>query len=469
MKASGEPAAPRPIPTVRRLWPGQLLLELQKDPLAFFQAAQASHGDVVRFHFGRETVHLLSHPDLVRDVLLTLAQKFHKGLGLERAKLLLGEGLLTSEEGFHLGQRRLLQPAFHRSRIASYTTAMVDAAKATAARWVEGTELDVAAEMRRLTLAVVGKTLFDADVEGAAAAIGQALTDTLGLFGALSLPFGELVLKLPLPAVRRFRRGRARLDAEVLRILTERRTDGTDRGDLLSMLLAARDEEGRPMSDAQLRDEVMTLFLAGHETTANALAWAFHLLGQNPEVENALHAELQSVLGGRSPGPEDAERLSVTTAVFSEALRLYPPAYVRGRRAVEPVTLSDGTCIPRGELAVLSPFVVHRDARWFEEPLQMKLGRWTKEAKASRHRFAYFPFGAGTRSCIGESFAWMEGTLLLAVLASQWRLVPVSKSKVCLEPRITLRPKGLRMRTESVAKPGAGARSGADPVRPGPL
>lgn len=459
MKVSGEPASRRPIPTVRRAWPGQLLLELQRDPLGFFLRAQATHGDAVRFAFGSETVHLLSHPDLVRDVLLTQAQKFHKGLGLERAKLLLGEGLLTSEDGFHLGQRRLLQPAFHRSRIATYATAMVDAAQATAARWVEGAELDVAAEMRRVTLAVVAKTLFDAEVEGAAADIGQALTDTLGLFGALSLPLGELVLKLPLPAVRRFRRGRARLDAEVLRILAERRADGRDRGDLLSMLLAARDEEDRPMSDAQLRDEVMTLFLAGHETTANALAWAFHLLGQNPSVESELQAELQNVLSGRSPAPEDTARLSVTTAVFSEALRLYPPAYVLGRRALEPVTLSDGTCIPKGELAVVSPFVVHRDARWFEEPLRMDLGRWTPEAKASRHRFAYFPFGAGTRSCIGESFAWMEGTLLLAVLAGRWRLVPVSKPKVRLEPRITLRPAGLRMRAEAVAPPSARARS----------
>jgi cytochrome P450 len=447
MSAPGEEAAVRPIPTVRRRWPGQLLLELQKDPLAFFERARAEHGDVVRFAFGRERVSLLSHPDLVRDVLLTHAQKFHKGLGLQRAKILLGEGLLTSEDGFHLRQRRLMQPAFHRGRIATYAAAMVDAALATADRWTEGQELDVPAEMARLTLAAVAKTLFDADVEGAAADIGQALTDAMGLFGALSLPFGNLVLKLPLPAVRRFRRGRARLDAEVKRILAERRADGRDRGDLLSMLLAARDEDGQAMSDVQLRDEAMTLFLAGHETTANALAWAFHLLAENPGVELALHAELTAVLQGRRPGPEDAGRLPVTTGVLSEALRLYPPAYVLGRRALEPVRLSDGTLIPEGGLAVLSPWVVHRDPRWYPQPLRMDPDRWTAEAKAGRHRFAYFPFGAGTRSCIGEAFAWMEGTLMLAVLAGRWRLQSLPGSHVQTYARITLRPRGLRMRT----------------------
>jgi len=448
---NGAQTTARPVPTVRRTWPGQLLLELQKDPLAFFMRAHTAHGDVVRFGFGRETVYLLSHPDLVRDVLLTHAQSFHKGLGLERAKILLGDGLLTSEEGFHLRQRRLLQPAFHRSRITTYASAMVDAALAAADRWSDGAELDVPKEMARLTLGAVAKTLFDADVEGAAADIGHALTDTLGLFGALSLPFGNLVLKLPLPAVRRFRRGRARLDAEVKRIISERRADDQDRGDLLSMLLAARDEEGQPMSDGQLRDEAMTLFLAGHETTANALAWAFHLLGENPLLEGALHAELTAVLGGKRPIPEDVPRLKVTTAIFSEALRLYPPAYVLGRRALEPVPLSDGTLLPKGSLAVLSPYVVHRDARWFPEPLRVDPQRWTAEAKTARHRFAYFPFGAGTRSCIGEAFAWMEGTLMLAVLASRWRLQPVAGSAVRTEPRITLRPKGLRMRTARTA------------------
>jgi cytochrome P450 len=421
---------------------------MQRDPLGFFQRAKAAHGDVVRFAFGRETVHLLSHPDLVQDVLLSQAQKFHKGLGLERAKILLGEGLLTSEDSFHLRQRRLLQPAFHRARIASYATAMVDAARDTMSTWMAGAALDVPKEMAHLTLAVVGKTLFGADTKSAAATIGQALTDTLGLFGALSLPLGTLVLKLPLPAVRRFRRGRARLDAEVARFVAERRADGRDRGDLLSMLLSARDEEGRPMSDAQLRDEAMTLLLAGHETTANALAWAFHLLGQHPEVEVELHAELDRVLSGRSPTFDDVPRLAVTTAIFSEALRLYPPAWVLGRRATESVTLSEGTRIPKGELAVLSPFVVHRDARWFPEPLRMDVRRWMAEAKAARHRFSYFPFGAGTRACIGEAFAWTEGTLALAVLAGQWRLHPVQGSDVRTEPRITLRPKGLRMRAE---------------------
>ncbi|HMK72502.1 MAG TPA: cytochrome P450 [Myxococcaceae bacterium] len=442
-EVSGRAAAPA---TLRGAWPGQLLLRLQRDPLGFFEEAHRAHGDVVRFAFGRETVYLLSHPELVQEVLVTKAQAFHKGLGLERARILLGGGLLTSEGAFHLRQRRLLQPAFHRSRIAGYAQAMVDIAQAAADRWSPEAELDVAEEMMRVTLGVVARTLFGAEVEGTAADVGRALTDTLGLFGALSLPFGELVLRLPLPAVRRFKRGRARLDAEVARIVAQRRAGGGDRGDLLSMLLAARDDEGRPMTDGQLRDEVMTLFLAGHETTANALAWTFHLLGANPEVERALHAELDAVLGTRRPTAEDPSRLPVTTAVLSEALRLYPPAWVLGRRAQEAVRLADGTLIPAGALAVLSPFVVQRDARWFSDPLAMRLDRWMPEGRADRHRFAYFPFGAGTRSCIGEAFAWMEGTLVLAVLARTWRLSPVPGARVSTEPRITLRPKGLRMR-----------------------
>jgi cytochrome P450 len=433
------------VPTVHGAWPGQLLFRLQREPLDFFARAQEAHGDVVRFSFGRETVYLLSHPDVVRDVLLTQAQKFKKGLGLERAKLLLGEGLLTSEGELHLRQRRLMQPAFHRTRLAGYAESMVEAALATAGRWVDGAEVDLAEEMMRLTLAVVARTLFDADVEGAAADIGQALTDALGLFGALSLPFGALVLKLPLPAVRRFKRGRARLEKEVSRILLERRAGG-DRGDLLSMLLSARDEDGRPMSEVQLRDEVMTLFLAGHETTANALSWAFHLLGQHPEVEHALYHQLKQVLGATRPTADDVPRLPLATAVFAEALRLYPPAWVLGRRALQPVQLSDGTLVPEGALAVLSPWVVHRDARWFPQPTALEPSRWTPEARASRHRFAYFPFGAGTRSCIGEAFAWTEGALVLAVLAGRWRLSPAPGSVVRTEPRITLRPQGLRMR-----------------------
>jgi cytochrome P450 len=439
-----EAAAPA-VPTMRQAWPGQSLFQLQKDPLGFFSRAQLRHGDVVRFAFGRETVYLLSHPDLVRDVLLTQAQKFHKGLGLERAQILLGQGLLTSEGEQHLGQRRLMQPAFHRERMAGYAKAMVDAAQAMGQRWVDGSTLDVQKEMARLTLAVVAKALFDADLEGAARDISQALNDTMGLFGALSLPLGNLVLQLPLPAVRRFRRGRARLDAEVHRILQQRKADTADVGDLLSMLLAARDDSGQPMSDGQLRDEVMTLFLAGHETTANALAWTFYLLGQNPEVERLLAAELGSTLQGRPPTPADVPRLPTTLAVFSEALRLYPPAWVLGRRTTEAVTLCDGTRIPKRGLAILSPWVVHRDARWFADPETFNLLRWTAEAKAQRHRFSYFPFGAGTRSCIGESFAWLEGVLLLASLASRWRLQPLPGT-VRTAARITLRPQGLHMR-----------------------
>jgi len=435
------------VPAIRGRWPGQLFLELRRDPLAFLQEAQRTHGDAVRFRLGREQIYLLSHPDMVRDVLVIHAQSFRMALGFQRA--LLGEGLLTSDGALHQRQRRLIQPAFHHARIATYSKTMVEAALRAAERWVDGVELDVREELTRLNLELVAKTLFGCEVEGVAAEIGRAVTDVQGLFGGLAMSLGEVVLKFPLPSVRRFRRGLARLDLEVERIVAERRSDPSERGDLLSMLLGARDADGRPMSGRQLRDEVMTLFLTGHETITSALSWTLYLLGQNPEVERKLHAEVEEVFCRRAPKAEDLPRLQVARAVFSEALRLRPTAWAVARRALEPVKLGDGTVIPANALAVLSQWVVHHDARWFPEPERMVLERWTPEARAARHRFAYFPFGAGPRSCIGESFAWAAGTLVLAVIARRWRLVPVAGTTVRADVRITLRPIGLRMQVRS--------------------
>jgi cytochrome P450 len=303
--------------------------------------------------------------------------------------------------------------------------------------------------MTRLTLAIAARTLFDADVEGEAAELGAAISDAVAAFELVLLPWGELLERLRVPAVRRFERARARLDATLHRIVAERRREGTDRGDLLSMLMLARDEDGGPgMSDLQLRDELMTLFLAGHETTANMLTWTWHLLGTHPDVERRLHAELDAALGDRPPTAEDAARLPYARQVLAESLRLYPPAWILGRRALAPYPVA-GWELPPGTLLFASQLVVHRDARWWPDPDRFDPDRWAPGADAGRPRFAYFPFGAGTRVCIGEQFAWTEGVLVLAAIARRWRLRPVDPTPPPMRPSITLRPRGaVRMLVE---------------------
>jgi cytochrome P450 len=423
-----------------------------RDPLTLLSGLAREYGDVARFRAGPQSVYLLSHPDHVRDLLVTNNALFRKGRALQRAKRLLGEGLLTSEGEFHRRQRRLAQPAFHRQKVNDYGRVMVEYAEAASARWRDGEELDVAEEMMRLTLAVVGKTLFDAEVESDADEVGAALTEVMDLFGYLMLPFSELLEKLPLPPRRRFLRARARLDAVIYRIVEGRRREGRDRGDLLSTLLHAVDEEGdrTGMTDEQLRDEVMTIFLAGHETTANALTWGWYLLAQNPEAEARLHAELDEVLaGGRAPTPEDVPALRYTEMVVAETMRLYPPAWALGRLALEDYEVA-GYRIPRGALVLVSQYVVHRDPRFWPDPERFDPGRWTPEAKAARPQFAYFPFGGGPRRCIGEGFAWTEAVLILAALARRWRARLLPGRAVETRPRITLRPGagGVPMRME---------------------
>jgi cytochrome P450 len=305
--------------------------------------------------------------------------------------------------------------------------------------------------MMRLTLAVVGQTLFGADVEEEAPEIGRALTDTFRSFNLALLPFGELLQRVPfLPPVRRFNEAKARLDATIYRLIAEHRADGHDRGDLLSMLIAAQDTEvdGGRMTDLQLRDEAMTIFLAGHETTANALTWTWYLLAEHPAAEARMHAEIDAALGGRLPAADDLPRLPYTRMVLAEAMRLYPPAWVIGRRNVEPYTVR-GVTLPARTVVLTSQWVTHRDPRWWPEPERFRPERWG-EAPGDRPKFAYFPFGAGTRVCIGEQFAWMEGMLLLATIAQRWRLRLVPGHPVVPQAIITLRPRhGMRMVAEA--------------------
>jgi cytochrome P450 len=424
------------------------LFAFRRDPTGFLLRMAETYGDVVDLRFANRHVYLLSGPADIEALLVTQHRKFVKGTALQATRRVLGQGLLTSEGELHLRQRRLIQPIFHRQRIAGYGASMVALAAAHSARWAEGQVLDMHAAMMGLTLAIVGKTLFGTDVEDEAAEIGVALNGLLASFFQINGPFGRWIEAFDLPPARRARAGQARLNDTVYRMLAEHRAQG-DRGDLLSMLLAARDEDGGArMSDEQVRDEAMTLFLAGHETTANALSWTWYLLSQNPAAERQLHAELDQVLAGRQPSVADLPRLTYTRQVLAESMRLYPPAWVLTRLSVEPFEAS-GYSIPAGSPILASQWVNHHQARFFPEPLAFRPERWTPEMEARLPKFAYFPFGGGPRLCIGESFAWMEGVLLIATLAQRWRMLPGPQQRIALQPVITLRPKyGVQMRLQ---------------------
>ncbi|HEU4752363.1 MAG TPA: cytochrome P450 [Armatimonadota bacterium] len=444
---SGTATQPR---RYRSRLPGSGLIRFRRDPLTFLRELALRHGDVVRFRLGPREAYLLNNPELIRDVLVTHDRRFVKGPGLRVAERLLGQGLLTSEGEFHRRQRRLVQPAFHRPRVAAYAGTMAGYAREWQERWTDGESLDVAEEMGGLTLRIAARTLFDAEVGAEIRNVSEALTESLRLFMWATLPFAARLEPFLPFLTRRFDRARAELDAVVYRMIAERRASGEDRGDLLSMLLLACDTEGdgSGMTDLQLRDEAMTLLLAGHETTANALAWTWFLLSQNPEAEARLHAEVDTLLGGRAPTLEDVARLPYTRMVFAESMRLYPPAWIIARQAVEECPLGSFT-LPAGAVVLMSQWVTHHDPRYYPEPFRFDPERWTPEAAARRPKWAYYPFGGGSRLCIGEQFAWMEGVLVLAAIAAQWRPRLVPGHPVVPQPVLTLRPKyGVRMVAE---------------------
>jgi cytochrome P450 len=425
-----------------------VLPEFRKNAPQFLQKVARAHGDLVHFRLGPQNAYVISNPEWIKDILITNQSNFTKSRMLERAKVLLGEGLLTSEAEFHKRQRRLVQPAFHRDRLIGYGAAMAECAAQCRDRWSAGERFDVSREMNRLTLAIVARTLFSADVSSEADEIGSALTEVLGLFEMVLMPFSEWIEKLPLPSVRRFEKARARLDQTIYRMIAERRASGEDKGDLLSMLLLAQDEDASTMTDKQVRDEALTLFLAGHETTANALTWTWYLLSQNPEAEARFHAEIDSVLAGRLPTFDDLAQLKYVEMVFAESMRLFPPAWGIGRRPLQAYRIGDYE-IPARTVMLMSPYVVHRDPRWYPEPEKFDPDRFLPENAAGRPKFSYFPFGGGARVCIGERFAWMEGVLLLATLGARWKLRLVPGHRVETRALITLRAKyGMEMVVE---------------------
>lgn len=432
----------------------QLIYRPGRNPLEFFTSLARTYGDLAAYRMGGEQVFFVNAPQYVRDILVTHNRVFMKGRGLQSAKRLLGEGLLTSEDPTHLRQRRLMQPAFHRERIAAYGHTMVAYADRMGGEWRDGATLDIAQEMMRLTLSIAGKTLFDIDVEQQAADVGTALTAVMESFWTTMLPLVEVLERLPVPPLRRAKAARARLDAIIYGMIAERRAAARDgsarrRGDLLSMLLEARDEDdsssGAGMTDQQVRDEAMTIFLAGHETTANALTWTWYLLSETPAVEARLFEEVRRVLGDRLPTVADIGSLSYVEKVVTESMRLYPPAWIIGRRALQDYPIGEYLA-PARSIIVMSPYVLQRDARYFPEPERFNPDRWTPEFRAALPPFAYFPFGGGPRRCIGESFAWMELVLVVATFAQRWRLDLVPGHRVEPQPLVTLRTKhGMRM------------------------
>lgn len=425
-------------------------LALAREMHTYLLRARHHYGDVVRFRLPGSDLILLSHPRHVAHVLQERTRDYPKSFSYELLKPMLGMGLLTNEGDSWLRQRRLLQPAFHRTRLDGFAQTMVGHSEATAQRWEDaaarGLPLDIAAEMMRLTLEITGRTLFSVDLSGAARDIGTALTAALAITNDRMNAIVRLPNWVPTPANRRFVRAVGLLDHVVAGMIAERRA-GYEADDLLTMLLEARDADtGETMSDQQLRDEVMTLVLAGHETTANGLAWAWHLLATHPGVARRLAAELAAVLGERSPTLADLPHLPYTAMVVDEVLRLYPPAWLIDRQALRNDTI-DGYHIPAGSTVMLSPYVTHRHPELWEQPEGFDPERFTSECAAQRPKLAYFPFGTGQRLCIGNQFALLEMRLIIATLARRYRLELVPGHPVESDPQITLRPRhGLLMR-----------------------
>jgi cytochrome P450 len=441
-------------------------------PITLFEHLHATYGPVAHYRFMGTPIIFINNPDYIREILVTQSSAFIKERTVRRMKILLGEGLITSEEPLHMLQRRIVAPAFHRQRIAAYADEIVAIASRRRDQWQPGQTVDISAEMMSLSLEIVARTLFNTEVTDDIRRINDEVNAIMEIYNFLvAFPRMEDVLALPfpipIPKIIRFRRSKARLDAVVQRLIDAHRATNVDKGDLLSMLIRSRDEENTTgMSDEQIRDEVLTIFLAGYETVANGLTWTWYLLSQNPEAEQKLHAELDAVLtqkdlssrpersgvegpavsllastpSHRLPTLADYPNLRYTEQVFAESMRLYPPAWAMGRQSTRPITLGPYR-IPPGAHFFFSQYILSRSPEYYPDPLRFDPDRFSPENSAARPRFSYFPFGGGNRQCIGESFAWMEGVLTIATIAQRWRMSYQDTTPPFPQPKITLRPR----------------------------
>ncbi len=416
--------------------------------LPFLRGA-AAYGDLVTLSVKPALVYLVNHPDLVQELFVTNHRSVGRGWVTDALRYLMGYGLVTADGPLHLRQRRLMQPQFHHRRIAGYAEIMTDFAQRHQDNWQDGERVDLAWEMGELTLHIVVKTLFDLELSDTVRRIGAAFeisNDYIKARDNQPPALRHLFHRLPLPFTRRFKRELAFLDETVYGLIEQRRRSGLEGNDLLSLLLNVRDEEAdnpddAVMTDLQVRDEVITLFAAGHETTAVALTWTWYLLATHPDVQARFHAELDEALGGRPPTLDDLSKLTFTGRVLTESMRLYPPIWSTGRMTFEPITLG-GYQIPAGAALIAPQLIIHRDPRWFDDPLEFRPDRWTEEFKEKLPRFAYYPFGGGPRLCIGEGFAWMEAMLVLATMGQRWSMRSDPSHKIVLHPLVSLRPKG---------------------------
>ncbi|MGC2562883.1 MAG: cytochrome P450 [Nitrososphaeraceae archaeon] len=463
-----------PGPTYKM--PGKLLRQFIHDPINTLSTIAREYGDISYFKLGPEHVYLINNPDYIEKVLIYDHRNFKKGKRLQTAKAILGEGLVTSEGDFHNRQRRLIQPIFHPKQIMTYSNIMTDYAVRVRNRWNDGAIVDISEEMMRLTLGIICKSVLNYDVESEAQEVGKALTTVRKYSKRLQSPIGHVLDKIPiLPAPRRAREARKELDSLVYGLISDRRQqeepDNDKRyDDLLSRLMQAQESNiadhvshiGFPststsnekMSDKQVRDEVMTIFIAGHETTSNALTWTFYLLSQYPDVERKLHDELELVLGNNSsnnagnriPTADDIPKLQYIERVLRESMRLYPPVWTMGRYVENDYSVGEYTILA-GSSILMSQYVMHHDPRYYKKPEEFNPNRWTDDFNAHLPRFSYFPFGGGIRGCIGESFAWMEGILIIATIAQEWSMRLVPSQRIKLDPAITLRSRyGMKMK-----------------------
>lgn len=430
-----------------------IALKFMRNPLGTLEWMARTYGDMVTLRIGRQSRVLLNHPELIEQITVIQQAKFHKSTITKAVTgRLLGQGLLISEGDFWRRQRRLAQPAFQRTRINSYAGTMVECAEARTARWSDGEERDIAHEMMSLTLDIAVRTLFGTRLPGESEKVG----DALGFLMRYSIRKARSPLAIPenwpTPKNKKAKREVAFLDSMIYGIIDERRAeaDPSKHNDLLAMLMSAMDEDGSQMTPLQLRDEAMTLFLAGHETTAITLAWTWYLLSQNPAAAEKLREELRAVIGERAPDVGDLVKLPYLLAVVNETLRLYPAAYIVARTSIAPFSLG-GYDFPTDTTVLMSQWVMHRDGRYFEEPLAFRPERWLDGLEERLPRGVYFPFGDGPRRCIGQNFALMETALAAAVVAQRWKFELVPGHPVVPEPLVTLRPKhGIRMKIRRV-------------------
>jgi cytochrome P450 len=417
------------------------------NPILLFSHLAQVYGDIAHYKLGPKHIIFLNHPEYIREVMVVQHSNFVKERTQRRAKLLLGAGMITADGQTHRKQRQVAQPSFHRQRVPAYAQVVIERAMSAQDQWQDGSEVNIYREMMHFALGTVARTLFSTELGAEVVDLNKSMSDIMDVYQAIVLlPGIRTLLKIPGTPLRKFIYARDRFDKMVYRLIEEHRRDG-DRGDLLSGMLEAQQSMG--WTDSEIRDQVLTIFLAGYETVAIALTWTWYLLSQNPECQARFHSELDGVLGGRLPTYEDIPRLRYVEIVLSESMRLYPPAWAMGREAIADFELGPYR-LPAGTTVLMSQFISHRDSRFYPDPLRFDPERFTPEAKAARPRFTYFPFGMGPRQCIGEAFAWMEGVLTLATIGQNWRMELIPGQQIDPQPLFTLRPKrGISMRVHA--------------------